>query len=89
MRISLILHLIMVLALLLTWEDLVVYTGLAVIPDNPFDTPSSNPTANPILDPAPLNFPSTHTESIDAIVVWKIVFTRDSGVLHLLVRWRG
>ena len=43
----------------------------------------------PLFPPLPLNLSYAHKESIDAILGEQIVSTRDGGVHHFLVQWRG
>ena len=72
-------------------EDLVAYKNPIAIPDTPFDEPLLDPIDAPIPIPTslPLNLPYAHKESIDAILDKHIISTRDGGVHHFLVRWRG
>ena len=63
--------------------------GPTVIPDTPFDEPLLDPIDAPIPTPLPLNLPYAHKESIDAILDEQIVSTRDGGVHHFLIHWRG
>ena len=72
-------------------EDLIAYKSPTAIPDTPFDEPLLDriDALIPIPTSLPLNLPFAHKESIDAILDEHIVSTRDGGVHHFLVRWRG
>ena len=70
-------------------EDLVAYKSLTAIADTPFDEPLFDPINASIPTPLPLNLPYAYKESIDVILDEQIVSTRDGGVHHFLVRWRG
>ena len=72
-------------------EDLVAYKSPTATPDTPFDEPLLDPIDAPIPIPTslPLNLSYAYKESIDAILDEQIVSTRDGGIHHFLVRWRG
>ena len=72
-------------------EDLVAYKSPIAIPNTPFNEPLLDPIDAPIPIPTslPLNLPYAYKESIDAILDEQIISTRDGGVHHFLVRWRG
>ena len=70
-------------------EDLVAYKSSTVIPVTLFDESLPNSIDAPIPTPLPSNLPYAHKESIDTILDEQIVSTRDGGVHHFLVRWRG
>ena len=70
-------------------EDLVAYKSPIAIPDTPFDESLLDPIDASIPTPLPLNLPCAYKESIDVILDEQIVSTRDGGVHHFLVRWRG
>ena len=70
-------------------EDLVAYKSPTAIPDTPFDEPLLDPIDASIPTPLPLNLPCAYKESIDVILDEQIVSTKDGGVHHFLVRWRG
>ena len=70
-------------------EDLVAYKSPIAILDSTFDEPLLDPIDTPIPTHLPLNLPYAHKESIDTILDEQIVSTKDGGVHHFLVRWRG
>ena len=70
-------------------EALVAYKSPIAIPYTPFDEPLLDPINAHIPTPLPLNLPYAQKESIDAILDEQIISTRDGGVHHFLVWWRG
>ena len=88
MHMSLTFHLIMALITFLI-EDVVACNYPTFFLDISADEHSYAPIDILKLNPTPLILPPASKEHIGAILDEKIVSTRDGGVQHFLVRWRG